>query len=98
MNLIEIIRKIVAEKGVSQKSLATMLGYRSQGSIGSLLTKKDITSNNAAKFLDVLGYEIVVRPKTVGRKRDGEIVVAPDYELKSGCENNGRRAAEDTAE
>lgn len=98
MSVIEIIRSIIAEKGLAQKTLANMLGYKSQGTIGKFLTSRDMSANTAAKFLDVLGYEIVVRPKTAGRKRDGEVVIAPDYELSSGRENNGRRAAEDTAE
>ncbi|MGN0688601.1 MAG: hypothetical protein ACI4KA_10900 [Oscillospiraceae bacterium] len=48
-----------------------------------------IMANTLLKWFDKLGYEVVVQPKTSGKRREGAIVLEADSELVTGHENNG---------
>lgn len=97
----EAILKALADKKVTQTRLAEKLGYKSQGGIGNLL-KGSISSDNLIKVLDELDYEVVVQPKTQGKRKDGAMVLEPsglpdgrgkkqkkiDSEEKKGADNH----------
>ena len=72
----EVIRTILKEKNITQTEFAKIMGYASQGAVGNKL-KQDSTTAVFAEMLDKLGYEVVVQPKTQGKRKDGAIVLEP---------------------
>ena len=76
MNAKEIITKIMKEKGINQTMLAVLLGVPGQSTV-SMALKRDMKVSVYAQYLDALGYEVVVRKKSTGRKGDGVFVVDP---------------------
>lgn len=60
----EIIRKAMAKVGVSQSSLSEKLEYSTKTAVGAILNKNNsLRTDVFCKWLDVLGFEIVIRPK-----------------------------------
>ena len=59
------IREVMQQKGVSQTKLAELLGYKTVAGITNRLDtgKNSLRFDIAFKFLNVLGYEIVIRDK-----------------------------------
>lgn len=76
MNAKEIITKIMKEKGINQTMLAVLIGVPGQSTV-SMALKRDMKVSVYAQYLDALGYEVVVRKKSTGRKGDGVFVVDP---------------------
>lgn len=72
----EAILAALADKKVTQMRLAEKLGYKSQGGISNLL-KGSISCDNLIKVLSELDYEVVVQPKTQGKRKEGSIVLEP---------------------
>lgn len=77
MDAKKIITTIMKEKGISQLMLARMIGFRGQSNVSEAL-KRDMRISVFAKMLDALGYEVVVRKKSSGRKGDGVYVLEVD--------------------
>lgn len=60
----EIIRKAMAKVGISQSSLSEKLEYSTKTAVGAILNKNNsLRTDVFCKWLDVLGFEIVIRPK-----------------------------------
>ena len=60
----EIIRKAMAKVGVSQSSLSEKLEYSTKTAVGAILNKNNsLRTDVFYKWLDVLGFEIVIRQK-----------------------------------
>ena len=73
----EIIRKAIASAGISQMKFSEMLGYSSKTSVGAILGKNNsLRSDVFCKWLDALGYEVVIRPKD--RRDDIEWILTFD--------------------
>ena len=71
----EIIKSIMKEKGVKQNALGAALGHNSPSAIYNILQRDKMDSDNLVKILDVLGYEVVVQPKTQGKRKDGAMLL-----------------------
>lgn len=75
MKINDAIRKAMKEKGCTQAQMAKAIGKPSANSVGSRLTSDSLSTNNIIEMLDVLGYELVVQPKTQGQRKEGAMVI-----------------------
>lgn len=75
MKASEAIRAILKEKGMNQTVLAQLVGMNSQRNVSDALLR-DIKVRIVAQFAEALGYEVVVRKKTPGKKKQGEFVLS----------------------
>ena len=74
MNAIEIIKDIMKESTpkVTLDVLRERLGYKTISGVRDRLTRgKSMNVDNYVQFLDALGYEVVVQPKTARVAREG---------------------------
>ena len=71
MKINRAIRKIMFDQGVSLLAMATALGKSKGNDISARLANDNMSCNKIVEMLDVLGYQLVVRPKD----GDGEIVI-----------------------
>lgn len=76
MTATDAIKDAMAEKRVTQTKLATMMGYASSAGIRSRLNS-NISCDLLVQILDHLDYEVVVQPKTSGKRKEGSIVLEP---------------------
>lgn len=79
MDAKEIVKQVLKEKGISQTQLAGLMGYTAPAGVTNRLcaSSKDISCALFSKMLDSVGYEVVVQPKTQGKRKDGAIVLEP---------------------
>ena len=96
MTASEVIRNAMKEGDVTQNDLAELMGYNSQGTIGNALRSNNFTTNIFLRWLDKLGYEVVVQPKTSGKRREGSIVLEPSG-LPDGRGKKQKKEAEENA-
>lgn len=77
MNEIKIIRDIMENSSpkVTLDVLRDRLGYKTISGVSERLKGKSIKVDNFAKFLDALGYEVIVQPKTAREPKDGSYKV-----------------------
>ena len=73
MNEIKIIQDIMENSNpkVTMDVLRDRLGYRSASGVSERLRGKSIKVDTYVKFLDALGYELVVQPKTARGAKEG---------------------------
>lgn len=73
MNEIKIIQEIMENSTpkVTLDVLRDRLGYKTVSGVSERLRGKSIKVDNYVRFLDALGYELVVQPKTARDPRDG---------------------------
>ena len=73
MNEIEIIRDIMENSTpkVTLDVLRDRLGYKAVSGVSERLRGKSIKVDTYVKFLDALGYEVIVQPKTARDAREG---------------------------
>lgn len=73
MNEIEIIKDIMANSTpkVTLDVLRDRLGYKAISGVSERLRGKSIKVDTYVKFLDALGYEVIVQPKTARDAREG---------------------------
>lgn len=74
MNEIEIIKDIMKKSTpkVTLDVLRARLGYKTISGVNDRLTRgKSIKVDTYSQFLDALGYELIVQPKTTREARDG---------------------------
>ena len=74
MNEFEIIKHIMISEGIGFDELSEKLGYKSNSSTYKTLDNKHIYVDTWKKYLDSLGYDIIVRKKDGGE----EYVVSDD--------------------
>jgi hypothetical protein len=77
MNSKEIVKQVLKEKKMTQTQLAAIMGYTAPAGVTSRLcaSSKDMSCALFAKMLDSLGYEVVVQPKTQGKRKEGSMVL-----------------------
>lgn len=69
----DIITNAMKAENVTQKELATALGFESQQAIGNILTRnKSIKVDAFVKMLNKMGYKVVVR-KNIGKSEEWEV-------------------------
>lgn len=78
MNPSEIVRTLLQRTGTTQQGLAEMLGYTSQGTVSNRLKSGNMTAKVFFETVDVLGYEVIIRPKAVPNATDLEIVASKE--------------------
>lgn len=81
MNEIEIIRDIMKNSTpkVTLDVLRDKLGYKTVSGVADRLNRgKSMKVDNYINFLDALGYELIVQPKTAREPRDGSYKVGAD--------------------
>lgn len=73
MNEIKIIQDIMdnSTPKVTLDVLRDKLGYRTVSGVSERLRGKSIKVDTYVKFLDALGYELIVQPKTAREAREG---------------------------
>ena len=76
MNAVEIIKDIMSNSTpkVTLDVLRDRLGYKTISGVSERLRGK-IKVETYAKFLDALGYEIIIQPKTARDPKDGSYKV-----------------------
>lgn len=72
----EIIRTALKETGITQQRLADAMGYSNgQANVAKILARTDIHASTFVRLLDKLGYEVVIQPRTPGRRPEGQMVL-----------------------
>ncbi|MEG1758380.1 MAG: helix-turn-helix domain-containing protein [Oscillospiraceae bacterium] len=71
------ILKAIKRRGISQKNLASALGYSSQSSISSLL-RDNISIGKMIRVADALNMELVLRPKKIDVLPADEFILTSD--------------------
>ena len=71
MRINEAIRQLMKDLGIRQLDMATAIGKSKATDVGARLAMKNMSIDKALEMLDVLGYEIVIRPKG----GEGEVIV-----------------------
>lgn len=72
----EGIRAAMSERKVTQTKLAALMGYNTQSGLASRLSNK-ISCDLLIEMLEKLDYEVVIQPKTQGKRKEGSIVLEP---------------------
>ena len=72
MQINEAIKDIREKLGIKQITLAKAVGKEKATSVSSQLSKSNLTFETANKYLEAMGYEIIVRPAKQGRRADDE--------------------------
>ena len=74
----DVVRALMERQGMTQGEMATRIGVCGPSAVGNLLSETHgtrMTVGSLLRFLDVLGYELVVRCK-----KDCDI--APEYAVE----------------
>lgn len=79
MRAAEIIKDMVTNSHpkITYKVLAKNLGYKAATSVTDRLNRGELSAEKFAQFADELGYEIIIRPKTI--KKDKEDFYRLEY-------------------
>ena len=80
MNEIKIITDIMENSTpkVTLDVLRDRLGYKTVSGVSERLRGKSIKVDTFAKFLDALGYEVIVQPKTARGAKEGSYKVGEE--------------------
>ncbi len=70
----EAVKRIMEESNVTNAKLASRIGT-SNAVIYERLTQKNISIKNLDQMLAAMDYEIVLQPRSSGRKPDGHYVI-----------------------
>lgn len=69
----EVIKVAMENGDITQKELATALGFKSQQAIGNILTRnQSIKVDMFVKALEKMGYEVIVR-KNIGKSEEWKV-------------------------
>lgn len=75
----EIIKTALAKAGISQTQLSEMLHYSNKTAVGAILNKNNsLRADIFCKWLDALGFEVVIRRK--GKKSGAEWIMTVESE------------------
>ena len=70
----EVVLEILREKKLKQGDLAAMVGLKNQSNVSETL-KREIKVSVFVRWLDALGYRVVVERKTRGRVEEGVMIL-----------------------
>ena len=69
----EVITNAMKAEIVTQKELATALGFKSQQAIGNIVTRNQgVKVDIFVKALEVMGYEVIIRKK-IGKSEEWKV-------------------------
>lgn len=74
MTLQEVLKGMLGHRGYSQKRLAREIGTQAC-TITAIMKSGNTTTRSLVKSCNVLGYEIVLRPKNYVRPMDMEMIL-----------------------
>ena len=72
-----IIVALMKEAGLNQTQLAPMVGMKNQSNVAESL-RRDMKISVFLRFIDALGYEVVIRKKTEAAKPDSHYILSND--------------------
>ena len=75
MNAKEIITTTMKQSGLNQTRMASMIGLKNQSGFSMALGRADLKVGFFVKVLNAMGYEVVVKKRSRGRKEEGVFVV-----------------------
>ena len=75
----DAIKKILKENNLTQLDVATALELNTPSTISRLLNRDGGRVARIIDILDVIGYELAVRPKTKGDWPDEYVLTLQDY-------------------
>jgi hypothetical protein len=80
MTIGKAIRDVMKKRGVTQIEMRDKLGYKAQSAVAKML-RSDMQVSNAIRMLDIVGYEIIIQPKsTRGKRATGSYVITKEDE------------------
>lgn len=80
MTIGKAIRDVMKKRGVTQIEMRDKLGYKAQSAVAKML-RSDMQVSNAIRMLDIVGYEIIIQPKsTRGKRAMGSYVITKEDE------------------
>lgn len=80
MTIGKAIRDVMKKRGVTQIEMRDKLGYKAQSAVAKML-RSDMQASNAIRMLDIVGYEIIIQPKsTRGKRATGSYVITKEDE------------------
>ena len=74
MTINEVLKTAMKERKINQKMMACALDVK-QSTVSRMFKAEGITVVNVIKLLDILGMELVVQPKTQGKRKEGSYVI-----------------------
>ncbi len=83
MNEIDIIKKLreeIVKPDVTLDQLRDRMGYKSISGVSERLRGKSMKVDTFVKFMDALGYEVIVQPKTSSEASKGCFKVGGESE------------------
>ena len=75
MNAKEIITTAMKQSGLNQTQMASMIGMNNQSGFSMALGRADLKVGFFVKVLNAMGYEVVVKKRSRGRKEEGAFIV-----------------------
>ena len=75
----DIVLSLIKETGINQTNLAKLVGMKGQSNV-SMALKTDMKLSVFTRFINALGYEVIIIPKKTGRKPANSIPVTLDEE------------------
>ena len=76
------IKLIMKARGITQETMGKMCGLASSSGIRRRLNKDSMNVDTALDMLEILGYDIVVRERGIGRRREDEILITREDEIE----------------
>jgi len=70
----QIVKEVMSECGWTQAVLAEQLGYSSQSAVANRMAGKSMRVDTFVRFLDTMGFEVIVRSKSPNLNKSQWIV------------------------
>lgn len=77
MNMAECVKMLVRLNGFTDRQIGKWKGV-SQQRVNYMLNSDDMSASTAVDILELLGYEVIVREKRPGLRREDEILISLD--------------------
>lgn len=75
MNAKSVVELVMKETGQTQSQIAVLIGAKGQQNISAAMNRADLKVGFFVKVLNAMGYEVVVKKRSRGRKEEGVFVV-----------------------
>lgn len=78
MNVRETLKKLIKDNHTSQSELATKMGYSNNTGISRIGQRNNMNTDTLIKLCDILGYEVILKPKHGEDRQARTIVLSED--------------------
>ena len=77
MKVTDALKGIMKLKGITQKHMAKLVGKEDKGAsyVSAKLCTDNWTVDSVIEFLEQMDYELVIKPKSRGKRSESEIVL-----------------------